>query len=121
MHGKFGTSKRKVVKAIEKADKAQVDFENRIVLRGQEVMNNLPEDKEVLVIIGRVYNTGDPALNLSMVEKLINQDVLPIPLDYLPLGSEHILNDYPQMYWPNGQKILAGARIVARDPNLHAI
>ncbi len=121
MGSKFGISKRKVVKAIEKADKAQIAFENKIVLRGQEVMNNLPDDKEALVIIGRVYNTGDPALNLSMVEKLINQDVLPIPLDYLPLGSEHILNDYPQMYWPNGQKILAGARIVARDPNLHAI
>jgi predicted nucleotide-binding protein (sugar kinase/HSP70/actin superfamily) len=121
MHDKFGISKRKVVDAIKKADKAQVAFENKIVLRGQEVMNNLPDDKEALVIIGRVYNTGDPALNLSMVEKLINQDVLPIPLDYLPLGSEHILNDYPQMYWPNGQKILAGARIVAQDPRLHAV
>lgn len=121
MHDKFGTSKRKVVKAIENADKAQIAFENKVLIRGQEVMNNLPDDKEALVIIGRVYNTGDPALNLSMVEKLINQDVLPIPLDYLPLGSEHILNDYPQMYWPNGQKILAGARIVARDPKLHAI
>ncbi len=121
MHSKFGITKRKVVKAIDKADRAQVTFENKIVLRGQEVMNNLPDDKEALVIIGRVYNTGDPALNLSMVEKLINQDVLPIPLDYLPLGSEHITDDYPQMYWPNGQKILAGARIVAQDPKLHAI
>jgi len=121
MFDKFGISKRKVVEAIKKADKAQIAFENKIVLRGQEVMNNLPEDKEALVIIGRVYNTGDPALNLSMVEKLINQDVMPIPLDYLPLGSEHILNDYPQMYWPNGQKILAGARIVAQDPRLHAV
>jgi len=121
MHEKFGVSKRKVVEAIKKADKAQIAFENKIVIRGQEVMNTLPDDKEALVIIGRVYNTGDPALNLSMVEKLINQDVLPIPLDYLPLGSEHILNDYPQMYWPNGQKILAGARIVAQDPRLHAV
>ncbi|MEN8137708.1 MAG: acyl-CoA dehydratase activase [Bacteroidota bacterium] len=121
MYDKFGISKKAVVNAIKKADKAQEIFENKIVLRGQEVMSNLPADKEALVIIGRVYNTGDPALNLSMVEKLINQDVLPIPLDYLPLGSEHILNDYPQMYWPNGQKILAGARIIARDPKLHAV
>ena len=121
MHKKFGTSKRKAIQAIQKADQAQITFENKVLIRGQEVMDNLPEDKEALVIIGRVYNTGDPALNLSMVEKLINQDVLPIPLDYLPLGSEHILNDYPQMYWPNGQKILAGARIVAGDKNLHAI
>lgn len=121
MHEKFGTSKRKVKQAIQKADQAQIDFEHKVMIRGQEVMDNLPENKEVLVVLGRVYNTGDPALNLSMVEKLINQDVFPIPLDYLPLGSEHIMEDYPQMYWPNGQKILAGARIVAREKNLHAV
>ena len=118
---KFEISKKRVIKAIKKADEAQIAFENKIVLRGQEVLDNLPEDKEVLVIIGRPYNTGDPSLNLSMVEKLINQDVLSIPTDYLPLGSEHILQDYPQMYWPNGQKILAAARIVARDKKLHAV
>ncbi len=119
--GKFGVSKKKVIAAIKKADKAQMDFENKIVLRGLEVMENLPPDKEAMVIIGRSYNTGDPALNLSMVDKLINQEVYPIPIDYLPLGSEYILRDYPQMYWPNGQKILAAARIVAGDKNLHAI
>ena len=48
-------------------------------------MASLPADREILAIIGRPYNTGDPALNLSMVEKLINLDVLPIPMDYLPL------------------------------------
>ena len=84
-------------------------------------MANLPEDKEVLAIIGRPYNTGDPALNLSMVEKLINLDVLPIPMDYLPLEEEHITDDYNKMYWPNGQRILAAARIIARDDRLHGI
>ncbi|MCD6596219.1 MAG: hypothetical protein J7L04_00940, partial [Bacteroidales bacterium] len=121
MFDKFGIPKKKVVQAIYKADKAQELFENKIVLRGQEVMDNLSEDKEALAIIGRPYNTGDPALNLHMVEKLINLGVMPIPIDFLPLGSEHILQDYPQMYWPNGQKILAAARIVARDKRLHAI
>ncbi len=121
MFEKFGISRKIVLQAISKADKAQEAFENKIVLRGIEVMDNLPEDKEALVIIGRPYNTGDPALNLHMVEKLINLGVLPVPTDFLPLGSEHILQDYPQMYWPNGQKILAAARIVARDKRLHAV
>ncbi len=121
MYEKFDIPKKKVIQAIYKADKAQETFENKVVLRGQEVMDNLSEDKEALAIIGRPYNTGDPALNLHMVEKLINLGVLPIPIDFLPLGSEHILQDYPQMYWPNGQKILAAARIVARDKRLHAV
>jgi len=117
----FRISGSKVVRAIRLADQRQSEFENRVLLKGQEVLDNLPADKECLVIMGRPYNTSDPSLNLSMVEKLINMDVLPIPMDFLPLGSEHITRDYNQMYWPNGQKILAATRIIARDDRLHAI
>ena len=72
------------------------------------------------VILGRPYNTGDPELNLGLVEKLIALDVLPVPTDYLPLSGERILDDYYMMCWPNGQKILAAARVVAKDPRLIA-
>ena len=71
--------------------------------------------------MGRPYNTGDPALNLRMVEKLINMDVQPIPMDFLPLEDEKITGDYNKMYWPNGQKILAAARYISKHPDLHAI
>ena len=121
MWEKFRIPSKKVLNAIAKADQAQSRFEEALVVRGQEVLENLPGDKECMVIMGRQYNTGDPALNLSMVEKLINLDVVPIPMDFLPLGSEHITDDYPQMYWPNGQRLLAAARIVARDERLHAV
>jgi len=87
MYEKFGISRKEVIRAIRKADELQVAFEQDIEIRGQEVLKNLPDDKEALVILGRPYNTGDPALNLSMVEKLIRQDVLPIPMDFLPLKS----------------------------------
>ncbi|HDR67848.1 MAG TPA: CoA activase, partial [Bacteroidaceae bacterium] len=118
---KFGLKKKQIVSAMDKADKKQTEFEERIKQRGREVLANLPEDKECIVIIGRPYNTGDPALNLSMVEKLINLNVLPIPMDYLPLKDEHITRDYNKMYWPNGQKILSAVRIIARDKRLHGI
>jgi predicted nucleotide-binding protein (sugar kinase/HSP70/actin superfamily) len=117
----FGISRKKIATAMAKADQKQTRFEDRIRERGREVMANLPEDKEVLAIIGRPYNTGDPALNLGMVEKLINLDVLPIPQDYLPLEEENITNDYNKMYWPNGQRILAASRIIARNDRLHGI
>ncbi|MDF1573582.1 MAG: acyl-CoA dehydratase activase [Bacteroidales bacterium] len=118
---KFGLSRKQIVAAMQKADEKQDLFEERVKARGREVMASLPGDKECLVIIGRPYNTGDPALNLSMVEKLINLDVLPIPMDYLPLADEHITRDYNKMYWPNGQRILAAARIIARDDRIHGI
>jgi len=118
---KFSLSKKQIVEAMKKADAKQDRFEERVKERGREVMASLPDDKEVLVIIGRPYNTGDPALNLSMVEKLINLDVLPIPMDYLPLADENITLDYNRMYWPNGQRIIAASRIISRDNRLHGI
>ncbi len=121
MEEKFGIPKSKTVKAMEKAEKAQDVFEDEIEKRGREVLANLPQDRESVVIIGRPYNTNDPELNLHLVEKLISLDVLPIPIDYLPLSDEYIFNDYSMMYWPNGRNIIAASRIIARHERLHAV
>jgi predicted nucleotide-binding protein (sugar kinase/HSP70/actin superfamily) len=48
-------------------------------------------------------------------------NVLAIPVDYLPLDEENIFEDYPGMYWPNGQKILKAMRYVAKTENVFAI
>ncbi len=121
MNSTFGISKSKVKAAIAKADEAQISFDNTIRLRGVEVMKNLPKDKKIFVILGRPYNTGDPMLNLDLVKKLINLDVYPIPIDYLPLENENIFGDYPMMYWPNGQKILSASRIIRKHEQLFAL
>jgi hypothetical protein len=89
--------------------------------RGKTVMENLPDNKQALVLIGRPYNSGDPSLNLSLVEKLIRMDVIPIPMDYLPLYEKNIFDDYKNMYWPNGQKMLAAARIIAENKRLSGV
>lgn len=117
----FNISGKETLKAVKKAVQAQNEFEQKLAQRGKEVLANLPEGKRAFVIIGRSYNTSDPALNLSLVEKLRNLDILAVPLDYLPLHEENIFDYYPMMYWPGGQKILAGARIVAKSDHLNAV
>ena len=121
MKQQFGTPGSAVKKALYHAREEQTLFENSLVSRGKEILENIPEGREVVVILGRPYNTGDPELNLRLVDKLINQQVLPVPLDFLPLNEEYVFDDFPNMYWPNGRKILGGARIIARDERLHAI
>ncbi|MBN1415641.1 MAG: hypothetical protein JW973_11110 [Bacteroidales bacterium] len=121
MWKKFKIPKKKVIRAIEKADNSQTEYERSLEIRGKKVLENLPEDKEAVVILGRPYNTGDPTLNMNLVDKLINLNVIPIPLEFLPLSGEHITRDYHQMYWPNGKSILAAARIIGRDKKLHAV
>jgi predicted CoA-substrate-specific enzyme activase len=121
MQEKFGIPLSKSKRAIDIADAAQIKFEETVKQRGREVMANLPVDKKVLVIIGRQYNTTDPLLNLRLVEKLINLNTLPVPVDFLPLLEENIFDDYKMMYWPNGQKIMAASRIIRKNDNLFAV
>lgn len=120
-HGTFNIPKERILKAVKKADEAQIRFEKRVEERGREVMANLPAGKKVFVVIGRSYNTSDPALNLNLLEKLRNLNILAVPLDFLPLKEENIFDFYPMMYWPSGQKILAGSRIIAKDSRLNAV
>jgi predicted CoA-substrate-specific enzyme activase len=117
----FGIEAGPVRRALAAADRAQGGYERSLAERGRVVLENLPAGTVAAVILGRPYNTGDPALNLGLVDKLIDLGVMPIPMDYLPLARERILDDYYMMYWPNGQKILSAARIVARDPRLAAV
>lgn len=121
MKEKFGIPESKTRKVIEIADAVQVKFEESVQRRGKEVLANLPKDKKALVILGRPYNTTDPLLNLRLVEKLINLNTLPIPVDFLPLDEENIFGDYKMMYWPNGQKIMSASRIIRKNENLYAV
>ncbi|MFO7723683.1 MAG: acyl-CoA dehydratase activase [Bacteroidales bacterium] len=117
----LGVSAAACSKALVKAYAAQDQFERALSDRGKEVLSALPADRQAMVLIGRPYNSGDPAMNLDLVEKLIRMEMIPIPLDFLPLEEEYIFGDYKNMYWPNGQKILAGARIIAKHPGLNGI
>lgn len=117
----FGTSTRDTKKAIVLAKQKQAEFEKALVTRGKEVLSEVPNGTEVMVILGRSYNTGDPELNLSLVEKLINLNTLPLPLDYLPLDEVNIFDDFPNMYWPGGRRLMAAAKIVAQNKNMYAV
>jgi predicted nucleotide-binding protein (sugar kinase/HSP70/actin superfamily) len=44
-----------------------------------------------------------------------------LTLSNLPAHSYDLSGEYPNMYWPFGQHILSGARIVKESKNLYAI
>lgn len=118
---KFDLSAKKIDLAIRKADAAQTGFESSLKEKGKAIMENLPINCRSLVILGRPYNSTDPFLNLDLVEKLIGQNIFPIPLDFLQLNLPEVYKNYRSMYWPNGQKILAASKMVAGDDRLHAL
>jgi len=118
---KFGIAESKIKAAIRKADEAQMEFEAKLEEIGKQTLENLPKDCRTLVMLGRPYNSIDPFLNLGLVEKLIGQNIFPIPLDFLPLNFDEVFKDYRSMYWPNGQKIIAATKLVANDDRLYAL
>ena len=118
---KFGINISEIKKAIYKADEAQSSFEKRLVDFGKDVLKSIPGNCRPVVLLGRPYNGTDQHLNLGLVEKLINQNVMPIPLDMLDLSQYNIFKNYRNMYWPNGQKLIAAAQLVAKHENLHAV
>ena len=118
---KFGIAKTSIKAAVYKADMVQTNFEKRVVEYGKEVMANIPKNCRPVVLLGRPYNSTDPHLNLALVDKLLTQDVMPIPVDMLDLSPYNIFTNYRNMYWPNGQKMIAAAQLVAKTDNLHAV
>ena len=118
---KFGIDKAEIRNALYKADEVQSLFEKRLVDYGKEVLATIPENCRPVVLLGRPYNSTDAHLNLGLVEKLISQNVMPIPLDMLDLSPYNIFANYRNMYWPNGQKLIAAAQLVAKNDNLHAV
>lgn len=116
-----GKRGKKVGNAIRKAKESQKNFYKRLEERGKEVLDSLGEDEIALVIISRPYNGCDSGVNMDLPAKLRDLGILAIPMDFLTLDIDDIAKDYPNMYWKYGQKILAAARVVARDKRLYAL
>ena len=118
---KFGISRKQIREAVYYADNIQTLFEKRLVDYGKNVFNNIPKNCRPVVLLGRPYNSADQHLNLGLIEKLITQNVMPIPVDMLDLSPYNIFANYRNMYWPNGQKIIAAAQHVAQTEGLYAV
>ena len=108
-------------RASATAAQAQRDFYQQLRARGRSVLANLAPDETAVVIVGRPYNYGDPGACQDLPYKLRRLDVLPIPMDFLPLESVDISDYHDNMFWRSGQDILAAARLISADARLQAI
>jgi predicted CoA-substrate-specific enzyme activase len=116
---KFGIGKNEIREAIYYADTVQTSFEKRLVTYGKDVLKDIPKNCRPVVLLGKPYNSADTHLNLGLIGKLIAQNVM--PMDMLDLSPYNIFVNYRNMYWPNGQKIIAAAQHVAKTDGLYAV
>ena len=119
----YGIKEKDINRAIQAAKSSQDEFQDSIKEKGIEVLNQLSINKGdiAVVIVGRAYNAFDSGVNLEIPKKLANLNMLSIPMDFLPLETVSLKNEWANMYWRSGQRILRAAKIIRNAPNLYAI
>ena len=88
---------------------------------GQELLAGLGPDDRALVIVTRQYGINDPVLNMDIPNLLIDRGQKVIALSNLRAHDIDVSIDYPGVVWPFGQHILAGMKLIRRDPRLFAV
>ncbi len=89
--------------------------------QGKSLLEGLAPDEKVLVLITRNYGLSDPVLNMGIPRLLLERGHKVITLSHLPAHDLDIAQDHPNLYWPFGQHIVSGAKLVAHHPNLYAV
>ncbi len=102
-------------KLLNQAQKAIKEIEKTPVLSSER------HQEPVLVIIGRSYNLYDDSLNLGLIKDTKAYGYKMIPADMMPFERETIGDDYRNMYWSYGQKVIAIAQEILKHPNLYPI
>ena len=113
--------REEISRALDTALSAQEEFQLEMKRKGKEVLSQLGDKELALVILSRSYNGYDSGINLNLPAKLRDLGVLAIPMDYLPEADLKLSDEFPQMYWHYGQRILTAAETIVKDPRLFPV
>ncbi|MGY4707661.1 acyl-CoA dehydratase activase-related protein [Candidatus Bipolaricaulota sp. J31] len=119
---RLGGHKRKARRAIKAGQDAERETRRKLIALGHEAREVLAGSGTLgMVILGRLYNSCDPGLNLRVPEKLLGLGALPLPIDLLPWEEVNIDLLYPFMQWHAGKRILAAVELLRNDARLWPI
>ena len=115
----FNKSAKQVINAIQKATEYQNEIQQKIDKIGQKALNDISEN--ALVICSRPYNGYDLGLNLDLPKKIRDLGIQAIPLDFIPHDYKALHEDFYNMYWHYGQRILGAAESINKNKDLFAV
>ena len=118
---KLGKSRGSIGKAITAAYSAQSKFYTAVKERGAQVLKEIKEDEMAIVVTSRSYNSCDRAISMDVPKKLRELGLKVIPLDFLPIGSVDLSDEWPNLYWEFGDRILSAAQIIKKDKRLFPV
>jgi hypothetical protein len=121
MGKELGKNKAQMAVALIKGMARLRAYSQAVETFSRELVQSLQDGETAFILITRTYNTADPVLNMQIPQTLRKMGYKVLTLANIPAFDYDISADYPNMYWPFGQHILAGARIVRDMPNLYPI
>ncbi|MBI2934420.1 MAG: hypothetical protein HYY29_02495 [Chloroflexi bacterium] len=120
--GRLGFSEKEGMRAALAGLEAQREFEKALLEKGSALLQQLKRSEQLgVVLLARSYVSQDAGANMAIAEKLAQLGVTPIPLDFLPLASIDVKKYSDRPYWMAEARHIAGAAIVAGDPDLYGL
>ncbi len=115
----FGKTKKEARKAIVLAKQYQASIQAQIESTGKNVLDEISDC--AFIICSRPYNGYDLGMNLDLPKKIRDLGIPSIPIDFIPLDYDSIQEDFYNMYWHYGQRILAAAETIRKNEKLFAV
>ena len=112
-------SKSAVKKACKAGRTAMERFAEEARALGREVIQTAQADnKPVVVFVGRPYNVRDQGLNLSIPRHFAEHGVYVLPHDLLPFEPEKLGEQFRNIFWAYGQRILSSLQQIGRQQGM---
>ena len=119
---RFGKNLRTMKKALAAAFAAQSKFGEACQQKGKQALAELKaKGQKAIAVIGRPYNCFDPGANIGLPEKISEYGYTVIPIDFLPFDSSQLGEEFGNVYWAYGQRIIAAVKTVAEADNLFPV
>ncbi len=108
---KLGEDEKDVRRAIGRGFEAMDRFREDVLAMGREALDGFGPEKPVCVVLGRPYNSCDSGLTLDIASKLAHVGHPAVPMDFLPVEDVPIGEGFENMYWKNGERIIAAFKL----------
>ncbi|QOR35230.1 CoA activase [Clostridium sp. 'deep sea'] len=112
-------SSEEILRALNRGFAAVKKFKTNLEQNAKNKIAHQDENKLTFVIISKIYGVLDPVLNTGVAKKLESMGYNVIL--FTDLVHCDIYDDYPNMYWPFSQHILAAAKYIKNKANMYAV
>ena len=117
----LGVGDGELTEALDAAAADQRSFEEACIARGRQLLEHTPDGARLAVLVSRPYNGCDRGLNLDLARRMKDVGLMAMPMDYLDLRNIDLGDDWGNLFWKYGQKIVRAGQIIADHPELEAV